>query len=97
MHDLFYYNRKDRIKNPGEKSHCSYHPMIAAENAREAFDISSLEQDIIVKHMWPMTHKLPSFRESYVIVFVDKYCAVLELISPKYQKIKSIFAKNKAS
>lgn len=95
MHDLFYYNRKERVKHKGEKSHCAHHPVLAAENAREVFDVSLLEHDIIVKHMWPMTFKLPKYKESYVIVFVDKYCALLEVMSPKYQKIKNRFFKNK--
>ncbi|MGN1480311.1 HD domain-containing protein [Porcipelethomonas sp.] len=96
MHDLFYYNRKEHKKDKtnGKKSHSAYHPEIAAENAREAFDISLLERDIIIKHMWPLTLKLPKYKESYVIVLVDKYCAILELISPKYQKIKKILMHN---
>lgn len=73
----------------------AHHPVLAAENAREVFDVSLLEHDIIVKHMWPMTFKLPKYKESYVIVFVDKYCALLEVMSPKYQKIKNRFFKNK--
>ncbi len=50
MHDLFYYNRKERVKHKGEKSHCAHHPVLGAENAREVFDISLLEHDIIVKN-----------------------------------------------
>lgn len=95
MHDMFYYDRKKRVKHTGEKSHCAYHPVLAAENARKSFDVSTLEHDIIVKHMWPMTLKLPKFKESYVIVFVDKYCALLEVISTKYKKVKNMFTKNK--
>lgn len=45
--------------------------------------------------MWPMTFKLPKYKESYVIVFVDKYCALLEVMSPKYQKIKTDLLKIK--
>ena len=93
VHDLFYYDRKERAKHKvhGEKSHCAYHPEVAAENASESFDISTLERDIIIKHMWPVTLKLPKYKESYVIVFVDKYCAVMELVSPKYQMLKTKF------
>ena len=95
MHDLFYYNRKERVKHKGEKITLCTSSGFSAENAREVFDISLLEHDIIVKHMWPMTFKLPKYKESYVIVFVDKYCALLEVMSPKYQKIKNRFIKNK--
>lgn len=84
LHDLFYYERK------GKKSHFSSHPEIALENAKEFFDIDTLESDMIEKHMWPVRIKrIPKYKESYVIVFVDKYCAILEVVSPKYQKMKS--------
>lgn len=90
LHDMFYYNRKDYSKENGEKSHSAKHPEIAVENAKEHFYIDQLECDIIEKHMWPMTiRRVPKYKESYVIVFVDKYCAILEFIAPKYQKLKN--------
>lgn len=33
---------------------------------------------MIIKHMWPLTVKLPKYAESYVIVMIDKYAAMLE-------------------
>lgn len=94
LHDMFFYNRKEYIRKIGEKSHNSRHPGIAVENAREHFYIDSLESDIIEKHMWPMAIKqLPKYKETYVIVLVDKYCALLELLAPKYRKIKNKFKK----
>lgn len=90
LHDMFYYDRKDYPKKNGEKSHSARHPEIAVENAREHFYIDPLECDIIEKHMWPMSiRRVPKYKESYVIVFVDKYCAILEVIAPKFQKLKS--------
>ena len=58
---------------------------------------------MIVKHMWPLTMKLPRYAESYVIVMIDKYIATLELgthisriVKNKYkdftQKSKRIFS-----
>ncbi len=92
MHDMFYYDRKDSE----HKSHCAKHPEIAVQNAREQFYIDQLESDIIEKHMWPISIKrVPKYKESYVIVFVDKYCAILEFLSPKYQKLKSRFRHKK--
>lgn len=89
LHDMFYYDRKAYSRKNGEKSHCARHPEIAVENAREHFFIDNLESDIIEKHMWPMSIKrIPKYKESYVIVFVDKYCAILEFLSPKYQSLK---------
>ncbi|MCD7810503.1 MAG: HDIG domain-containing protein [Ruminococcus sp.] len=88
LHDLFYYNRKEynNAKTKGQISHSLFHAMTAAENAAKLVDINDLERDIIEKHMWPVTHKMPKYKESYVICFVDKYCAVLEFLFTKFSK-----------
>jgi hypothetical protein len=38
--------------------------------------------------MWPMTLSIPKYKETFVIVLVDKYCAILELSSPAINIIK---------
>lgn len=85
LHDLFYYDRKqyNLSKTKGNLSHSSMHSRIAAENAAMLTDITALERDMIEKHMWPMTLKLPKYKESYIITLIDKYCAVLEFLIPK--------------
>lgn len=89
LHDLFYYNRKEynSTRRKGEPSHSKNHAMIAAENAAQITDITHLERDMIEKHMWPMTRPLPSYKETYIITFVDKYCAVLEFCIPHITNI----------
>lgn len=89
LHDLFYYNRKDynSSKTKGQPSHSRFHSSEAALNAEKLFALSRLERDIIEKHMWPVTGRLPSYTESYVVSFVDKYCAVLEVIAPQLEKL----------
>ena len=59
------------------------HSLIAVRNASQVTEISDLERDIIEKHMWPATHHLPKYRESYIITIIDKYCAILEVCVPK--------------
>ena len=77
LHDLFFYNRKDHEKIM--RSHCEEHAMTALYNASEMFSISELEGDIILNHMWPMTPRIPRYRETYIITLVDKFCAVAEV------------------
>lgn len=88
LHDLFYYNRKEynTHKLKGQISHSLMHSYMAAENAAKVIEMSELERDIIEKHMWPVTRKLPKYKESYIITFVDKYCAILEYFVPKIRK-----------
>ena len=42
------------------------------------FELNEIEQDIILKHMWPLTVKLPKYKESYIITLADKYATYLE-------------------
>ncbi len=55
------------------------HPHQALKNAQERYDISEKEEDIIVKHMWPLTMSLPRYKESFVVSLADKYCATMEM------------------
>ena len=64
------------------------HPKIALNNAKQHFEIGKREEDMIVKHMWPLTLKFPKYAESYVIVCIDKYTAMLEIGSYLGQKMK---------
>jgi len=43
------------------------HPRVALENAIEHFDLNDTEKDIIEKHMWPLTIRLPKTKESLVV------------------------------
>ena len=89
LHDLFYYDRKEynAEKVRGQASHSMNHAMQASANAAEITPITRLERDMIEKHMWPMTRPRPSYKETYIITVIDKYCAVLEFCIPKVRKI----------
>ena len=77
LHDLFLYDW--RIREPGRKRfHAFHHPRIALNNSLKIFDLNEKEQDIILKHMWPITVIPPKSMEAFIITFVDKYCALLE-------------------
>ena len=74
LHDFFLYD----LKNERMPKHMTKHPYIAFNNAVNEFDINKVEKDIILKHMWPMTLKLPRYKESFIVCFVDTYCAIKE-------------------
>lgn len=79
LHDLYLYNRKSYIRSKGEKLHGFRHPHIALDNASKLFRLTKIEKDIIVKHMFPLTLKLPKYPESYVTTITDKYLCIAEL------------------
>lgn len=63
------------------------HPSIALENANARYELSKLEEDIIEKHMWPLTPRPPRFLESFIVSCADKFCAALEM-SRLYKAMK---------
>ena len=81
LHDFFLYDWHDK-NHP--KLHGFKHPYIALENAKERYDLSTKEEDIIKKHMFPLTLIPPRYKESYIICLADKICSLLET----FHKIK---------
>lgn len=80
LHDLFLYDW--RYKQEDRKGlHAFTHPRTALDNSLKLFFLNSIEKDIILKHMWPVTIKLPKYKESYIVSCVDKYCALAESIN----------------
>ncbi|MBL1226282.1 HD domain-containing protein [Enterococcus sp. BWR-S5] len=80
LHDLFYYDW--RTTKFDEGSHAYMHPRIAVKNAEKLTELSDLERDIIIKHMWGATIAPPKYKESYIVTMVDKYCAIKEASLP---------------
>lgn len=79
IHDLFLYDWRKKYRDielPG--LHAFVHPKIALRNALKIFDLNPIEQDIIVKHMWPVTLSLPRYAETYIVSLMDKYSAFKE-------------------
>lgn len=79
LHDFFLYDWHGAI--PYEGWHGPKHPQIALQNARACFCLNELEEEIISRHMWPLTLRPPVSKEAYVVWVIDKYCSVLESVS----------------
>ncbi len=72
LHDFHFGDEADGMKRLWR------HPHQALENAKKLAPLSALEQDIIVKHMWPLTRPLPRHKETLVVSMADKLCALME-------------------
>ena len=80
LHDLFLYDWRKR-QNGRKGLHAFTHPKTSYENACKIFILNDLEKDIIIKHMWPLNiFSIPRYKESFVLTFVDKRCAISEAI-----------------
>ncbi|MDR0964098.1 MAG: phosphohydrolase [Clostridium sp.] len=80
LHDYFQYDWHEPSQSIRRKLHGFYHPGIALKNAKKEYELSACEQDIIEKHMWPMTVIVPKFRESWIVTVADKWCSAMETL-----------------
>lgn len=80
LHDLFYYDWRE--KDESHRWHGYRHPRFALENAKKLCPdtLTPLEEEIILRHMWPLTPMPPKRRESFIVSMMDKYCAMHEII-----------------
>jgi len=76
LHDLFLYDCGNLETRP--KNHIKNHPKVALENAEKLFILNDIEKDIILKHMWPVTSSTPRYLETFIVTFIDKFCAIKE-------------------
>jgi uncharacterized membrane protein len=92
LHDFFLYDWRnhDVPDLPRKKYHGIEHPKIAVDNAKQHFTINEIEEDIIKKHMWPLTLIPPKYKESFIVSFADKYLSSKEFVSEfkKRRKVK---------
>lgn len=79
LHDLFQY---DWLRE-GPRLHGFRHPAIALKSARKIINLTEKEEDIIKKHMWPLTVVPPRFMESLIVSLVDTFCSTRDYLRMK--------------
>jgi len=82
LHDLFYYD----WLHEGPRFHGFRHHNIALKNARKVTCLSKKEEDIIKKHMWPLTVVPPFYMESFIVSVIDTFCSARDYIDFKGHK-----------
>lgn len=77
LHDFYLYEFSKT--DLSTYRHFTGHPAEALKNAKERYELSEIEKNMIYSHMWPLniTH-VPKYKESALIVVADKYCALKE-------------------
>lgn len=91
LHDYYLYDWHDSQRAPSW--HGFKHPYIALRNARKDFDLNAIEEDIIRRHMFPLTPIPPMHLEAWVVCMADKYCAAGETTAPYVRKFTSLLIK----
>lgn len=77
LHDLYLY---DWHIEKHEEKHAWYHPKMAVKNAEKYVEpLSDKQKDMIYSHMWPLHLMPPKSKEGFVLTFVDKHCANMDI------------------
>ena len=77
LHDFFLINNQE-ISLAKRIKVLIIHPKISLYNSKKYFKISSLEENIILSHMFPLYLILPKHRESWIVNTVDKFVSIYE-------------------
>ena len=76
LHDYYLYDW--HCKDASHRLHGFRHPKIALINAMQDFDLNPVEQNIIMRHMFPLTPIPPKYMESLIVCLTDKFCSLAE-------------------
>ena len=74
LHDFF----QDEVKEENSIKKLRKHPTFALQNAKKYFSLTSLQEDIIVTHMFPITFTPPKYLESWIVDIIDDISAIYE-------------------
>lgn len=88
LHDFYLDNEFKNDENSAKK--LSAHPILAYENASNYYELSSLEENIIKSHMFPLKGAFPEYKESWVVGTADKIAGTYEMCFFKFSLILNI-------
>ena len=77
LHDFFLEDNLEITKKKRAKLLVN-HPKKALENASKYFELSDIEKDIILTHMFPVAPRVPRYIESWIVDLIDDLVAVYE-------------------
>lgn len=89
LHDYFLYDWHE--KRAGHGLHGFRHPYAALRNASRDFNLSSIEENVILRHMFPLTPIPPGCREAWIVCMADKYCSTRETLYTVRRYAKSAY------
>lgn len=93
LHDLFYYDWREN--DWSHRPHGYLHPGFALKNARDLCGpLDKKTENIIIRHMWPLTPIPPRYPEAIIVSMADKYCATKELYISLSKRYRTRFYKS---
>lgn len=83
LHDLFLYDKYTGKPEGWKGPLVLTHPEDAERLAEHLVELSPMEKNIILSHMWPATRHWPHYREAWLVSMVDKVIAVRDYTTSK--------------
>ena len=87
----FFLEENENVKVRNKLSNWINHPKKAVENSKNYFNVSTIEEDIIASHMFPVALRAPRYLESWLVVLIDDFVSIYEAISIRGQQISCSF------
>lgn len=79
LHDYFLYDWHDK-EHEHKRPHGFFHPSAALCNAKQDFILTRKEENIIQRHMFPLTLIPPGCKEDWLVCMADKVCSTRETV-----------------
>ena len=84
LHDYFLYDWHE--KNAGHRFHGFIHAGRALQNARKDFKLTIREENIILRHMFPLNVVPPMCKEAWLVCLADKICVSKETVAGRIHR-----------
>lgn len=79
LHDYFLYDWHDK-EHEHKRPHGFFRPSAALCNAKQDFILTRKEENIIQRHMFPLTLIPPGCKEAWLVCMADKVCSTRETV-----------------
>jgi uncharacterized protein len=94
LHDYFLYDW--HVTDNSHRLHGFFHAKKAWKNAMQDFDLNEVEQDMIIRHMFPLNPIPPKYTESWILCCADKLCSSGETVNGIALKLGKILPGGKS-
>ena len=92
LHDYFLYDWHE--KDGGHRFHGFIHAGRALQNATRDYELTRREENIILRHMFPLNIVPPMCKEAWLVCLADKICASKETVIGRIHDRKKKNKKN---
>lgn len=76
-HDMFIYNHYETCESKWK--HLFEHPKAALNTTKSVYELSSISENMILSHMWPLSSVAPKSKSAWWLVMMDKIASLYEI------------------